>query len=257
MARLLRLPRLVASRRPAPQLDRLSQALSLAVHELRTPLAVVSGYLRMLLHEQAGAITDQQRTVLGAAHESCARVGALIAEMSALGQLEGGDAPVARVRFDLAALIDELASGPIEGDDGSVRCEVRATRPVMVAGDRARLAAGLRALVHAARRERSEPGVILIECSTVPDADQTWATVTIGSATARRSPVDTAPDAAPFDEWRGGLGLALPIARRVIEAHGGALWSAPGGTPRAGCGLRLPVAPSALDDVSNRTQGAV
>ena len=29
-----------------------------------------------------------------------------------------------------------------------------------------------------------------------------------------------------FDEWRGGSGLSLPNARRIIEAHGGRLWSA-------------------------------
>ena len=29
----------------------------------------------------------------------------------------------------------------------------------------------------------------------------------------------------PFDEHRGGMGLALPLARRVIEIHGGRIWS--------------------------------
>jgi signal transduction histidine kinase len=30
---------------------------------------------------------------------------------------------------------------------------------------------------------------------------------------------------APFDEKRGGMGLALPLARRVIEGHHGHIWS--------------------------------
>ena len=44
-----------------------------------------------------------------------------------------------------------------------------------------------------------------------------------------------------FDEWRGGMGLALPVARRVIEALGGAIWSV-GDRPRTGAALRLPLA---------------
>lgn len=43
-----------------------------------------------------------------------------------------------------------------------------------------------------------------------------------------------------FDRWRGGTGLSLPIACRIIEAHRGALWALPGGS-RGACALALPL----------------
>jgi signal transduction histidine kinase len=219
------------------------RALSLAVHELRTPITVACGYLRMLLREQGGPLTDKQRKMLEEADKSCARIGSLIAEMSELGKLEDGQISVPRVPFDLAALIAELASNMHEGNDRGVRLETRAPGPVMVAGDRTRLAAAIGALMHAALRERGEPGVIVVECSTLSDNTQNWALVTIGDAADAKSLADAArATPPPFDEWRGGLGLALPVGRRVIEAHGGALWSAPGDKARSASALRLPLA---------------
>lgn len=219
------------------------RALSLAVHELRTPITVATGYLRMLLREQAGPITDQQRKMLQEADKSCARIGSLVAEMSELGKLEEGLITVPGVSFDLGAMIVELASSMHEGEDRGVRIETRVPGPVMVTGDRTRLAAAIGALMHAALRERGEPGVIRVECTTLSDTNKNWAIVTIGDETDA-NPLDTAARTTlpPFDEWRGGLGLALPVGRRVIEAHGGALWSAATDRPRAASALRLPLA---------------
>ena len=218
-------------------------ALSLAVHELRTPITVATGYLRMLLREQAGPISDKQRKMLEEADKTCARIGALIAEMSELGKLEDGQITRQRMAFELGTLVVELANGMHEGEDRGVRLETRVPGPVMVTGDRARLAVAIGALMHAALRERGEPGVVAVECSTLSDTNQNWAVVAIGDQTEARALADAARDTPPpFDEWRGGLGLALPVGRRVIEAHGGALWSAPGDRARAAAALRLPVA---------------
>jgi signal transduction histidine kinase len=217
------------------------RAMSLAVHELRTPVTVVSGYLRMLLKEQGGPLSEKQRKMLEEAERSCGRIDALVKEMSDLGKLESGDLGLGRQSFDLAALLAELASHMHEGDDRGVHLEVRGTeRPIEVLGDRPRIASALGALLHAALRERGEPGVIVAECSSSGGSPPS-ATIAIGDEGTVRQLVQSTVDGAPFDEWRGGLGLALPIARRVVEAHGGVLWSAHGERPRAGSLLRIPL----------------
>jgi len=217
------------------------RVMSLAVHELRTPVTVVSGYLRMLLKEQGGPLNEKQRKMLEEAERSCGRIGALVSEMSEFGKLESRELPLARQEFDLCALIQELASGMHEGNDRGVRVEARGDQPAMVTGDRTRLAAALRALMHSAVRERGDPGVIVAQFAIVEGSPR-WGVVAIGDASIVASLTAGAQATPPpFDEWRGGLGLALPVARRVIEAHGGALWSADGAQSRAACALRLPL----------------
>jgi K+-sensing histidine kinase KdpD len=233
---------------PLPTLPRV---VSLAVHELRTPVTVVAGYLRMLLREQAGPLNDKQRKMLEEAERSCARLGAVIAEMSELGKLEANELGLARMSFDLAALVAEAAAG-VHDEDRGVRVEIRGTAApagqgqldtgrVMVTGDRARIGAAIRALVHAAVRERIEPGVLVAECNIV----DRWGVVAIGDEallpTLTRdagAAAGTAPSG--FDEWRGGMGLALPVACRVLAAHGGNVWSVVDGAQRAAA-LRLPL----------------
>ena len=223
-----------------PEHSPLHRAMSLASHELRTPLSVVSGYLRMLLREQGGPLTEKQRKMLEEAERSCARMSMLLSEMSDLGKLESGQLQIERRPIDLAALIVELASRMHEGRDRGVRIEVRGTdKPLRIHGDRPRLEAAIGALLHASLRERGEPGVLLAQCST-REGTQPAAVVAIGDEASVRVLAQTSR--APFDEWaRGGLGLALPVARRIVEAHGGGLWAEKGEGPRTGSALWIPL----------------
>lgn len=220
--------------------DLLPRALSLAVHELRTPVTVVAGYIRMVLKEQAGPITDKQRKMLEEAEKSCGRISELVAEMSEMGKLQSGLVAPGRQPVDFAHLIAEVASNMHEGRDRGVTLELRgADIPVMVAGDRPRLAAVVKALLHAALRERGEPSVVVAQLSAASEAGGRWAVFAIGDDEAISGV--TAKPGTSFDEWRGGLGMALPVARRVVEALGGALWSPDGDRPRTGSALRLPL----------------
>ncbi|HEY3886625.1 MAG TPA: histidine kinase dimerization/phospho-acceptor domain-containing protein, partial [Vicinamibacterales bacterium] len=85
----------------APPDPRWPNLLSLSVHELRTPMTVVSGYIRMLLKDRAGPLSEPQRKLLQEAEKSCGRLSELLSEASELVQLEDGRAVVGRQQVDV------------------------------------------------------------------------------------------------------------------------------------------------------------
>ncbi|MGE0594517.1 MAG: sensor histidine kinase [Vicinamibacterales bacterium] len=219
----------------------LARALSLAVHELRTPANVIAGYLRMLLKEQGGPLTETQQRMLGEAERACGRLTALVEEMSELGKLEGGLLDLRARPVNLSALVTEVAGQATEGADRGVTLEVRLpAAPVWVMAEHDRLAGAVRSLAHAALRERGLPGVVVAACTVTPPP-AAWAVVTIGEEGLQPRLLARAVEAAPtLDEWQGGLGLSMPICRRLVGAFGGAVWWAGPERPR-GAALRLPL----------------
>ena len=214
-----------------------TRTMSLTVHELRTPVTVVGGYLRMLLKEQGGPLTEKQKKMLEEAERSCGRINALVNEMSEVGKIESGDIAIATQDVDVSALLIDVAGDMHEGEDRGVRLELHGVdQPMSVTGDRARLAAAFKALFHSAMRERGDPGAILVDCRRQGSGS---IVIRIGDDDTQRA-LDGTPGADPsFDEWRGGMGLALPLARRIITAHGGTIWSAQ--ESRAGAAVQLPL----------------
>jgi signal transduction histidine kinase len=215
--------------------------LSLAVHELRTPASVVAGYLRMLERDTNNPLADPHRKLVGEAARSCTRLIALIAELSELSKLDAGTLVLAHQRFDLFEQLGEVAEGVQEGRDRGVRVDLlgQATGAPM-AGDRARVCAAIGVVLRAVARE--QPG----SCTVVIDrrrssrgGEMNSAVVVIGLEDSVQAAYES--PSGPFDEFRGGLGLALPIARRVIELHGGRMWSPAGDGSRAAALISLPL----------------
>jgi signal transduction histidine kinase len=209
----------------ASEHDAFAKTLSLVTHELATPLSVASGYVRMLLREQAGPINEKQRKMLEEVEHSCARISGLLTEVKELRRLLSNEMTLARETFDFAALVEELASGMHESRDRGVTVQVQSENgPLMVVGDRRQLGEAVKALFRASLRERGEPGVVIAEVARV-SGSQPAALLAIGDEPFRRA-LRSATD-TEFDGWRGGLGVVLPIASRVVAAHGGVLWSTP------------------------------
>jgi signal transduction histidine kinase len=151
----------------APVDPRWPRLLGLAVHEFRTPITVVAGYLRMLLKDRAGAVTDQQRRLLEEAEKSCGRLSALVTEMSELSALEAGTATFNRSTIDLRALLREVADGmpPVPDRDIAIAVETE-DGAASIEGDPVRLRVAFTSIIHALRRELIDsPGFFVREAA--------------------------------------------------------------------------------------------
>jgi signal transduction histidine kinase len=198
--------------------------ISLAVHELRTPAGVVGGYLRMLQRDTDAPLTERQRKMVDEAEKSCARLVTLIAALSEVGKIDDGQVTMSAKPIDVFRLVAEVAEGVHESQDREVRFEVRGPDSgAPMAGDDARLRAAFGAVFHAILREKAGPCTVVAERRLVRESSRSSAVVIVADERCVQAAYD-AP-AGAFDEKRGGVGLSLPIARRVIEAHGGRLSS--------------------------------
>lgn len=79
--------------------------MSMASHQLRTPLTSIKGYLSMVLEEDMGKITPQQRTVLNEAFNSSERMVRLIADFLNVSRLQTGKFVVERNPADVVSVV--------------------------------------------------------------------------------------------------------------------------------------------------------
>ena len=117
--------------------------------------------------------------------------------------------------------------------------------PASIHGDPARLKHALASVLSALRRELVTTDTMVVRQRAATHKARPVEEIVIGDP-GTIAAVDAAdPAALPlFDEWRGGSGLILPVARRVLDAHDGRIWGAPDGR-KAGAKIVLPSAVAA------------
>ena len=210
-------------------------------HELRNMLTVLAGYPRMLLSGRGGPLTEMQRFMVTELEKTAGRLKVLLDEVSDVAAMESGRTTFTSASLDLRRVMsDAIAALP---EDDSYKAEVvlgAGDGAIQVSGDETRLRTAFTALFWSLRRELTESNQLLVRSRMGQFRGKPAEWIAIGDPlriTALESA--TAETLTEFNECRGGAGLRLAVARRVIDHHGGALWS-PGQGTKTGAVVAFP-----------------
>jgi PAS domain S-box-containing protein len=225
------------SRRAIETLRAASEAkdifLTMAAHELRTPLQAARGFVYLArmkgAHQMGGGV---ERALQGLAR-SVDRMAKLVENLLDMSKLQRGELNLEPRIVDLRELLTEVAEH-LQPLDAGQRIDVRIPEGLVLVGDRERLEQVFTNLLSNALRYSPDGGAITVEARQEGE---------LFHLMVRDRGLGIPPDKLRlvFERFGrahgtsyGGLGLGLTIARGIVERHGGRIWAE--STGRAGEG---------------------
>jgi hypothetical protein len=214
-------------------LPTMAQVLSTLAHELRTPVAVSQGYVKLFLDGRLKTQEDVDRA-MKQTQDAIARLAGLCSETGTLASLAESPGPPIKERVAIADLVadlknqQELSNVTWQGDVGS--------RQAIEAGGRHDLTRAVAVVAKTAVDDaRGEPVAV-----NVADGQDGVVRMHVGVSSVMQalSSGPAADGAAPFDVVRGGRGLSVVWAAFILANNRVETWQH--ASARAGVGFLFP-----------------
>jgi signal transduction histidine kinase len=223
-----------------------SSFLAAMSHELRTPLNAVIGFSEMIKKEIFGPLGhNNYREYIADVHACGTHLLELINNILDVSHLDGGGISLQENECDLGAIIaDVLKHLDHQAQNRSVHVVNDVCGPIPVWADSARLHQAILNILANAIKFTPAGGKVMIDASRQPDG--LTLTVTDSGIGMSESEVLTALERFGQVDGRlsrkfDGVGLGLPLAKQLLELHGGKLTieSAPGSGTKVQLALPL------------------
>jgi len=219
------------------EVDRMkSNFIAIASHELRTPVTALQGFHYLLREPGFGSLTEEQRSLLDDIDGCMDALTRVVQQVTDMSLLDMKDLSLAPAATDVRALVTDA----VEGATGMQRTprRLRVTIDVgpdvpNVVVDRERLAQALQNLVANALRFTPDGGEVTVAAALRPETFE---------IAVRDTGIGIAPNefdrvferiyecgsvyhhsSGTVEYGSSGLGLGLPIAKGIVEAHGGTI----------------------------------
>jgi len=216
--------------RQLAELDKLkAEFVSVASHELKTPINVIIGYTQLLQEELYGPLTDKQRKVADVLENQSKTLARLVSQLLDVTRFEAGAGKLDVRPVDLNSMLHQLEQAfQVLADQRGIRFNVVAHDglPGTVHWDADRINEVLGNLLSNAFKFTERGGEVQLTVRTSDQAVQ---------MDVRDTGAGIPPEQLPriFEKFfqadnqgsaaHAGSGLGLAIARTIAEAHGGQL----------------------------------
>jgi signal transduction histidine kinase len=210
------------------ELDKLKdEFVSVASHELRTPMTAIRSYLWLLIDRKKDQLDAESQEYLNIAFNATERLLHLVKNMLTISRIEGNRLELNKEQINLYEIgkmvYDELA---IEIDKKHIARSISEPSMIPVMGDKERLAEVFQNILGNALKFTPTDGKITMTFHT----DETSATISISDTGPGLSAEDIQKLFQKFSMIKssyaksstsGGTGLGLFITKRIINLHGG------------------------------------
>lgn len=195
-------------------------------YEFRTPLTSIGGFAELLQAGVAGELSDQGKEYVTAILDSVARLTDQVENVLDLSQSEAGLLPIQKEKLELLPFVTRVVrEREQEIEAKGLTLDLRGGANLKLEGDRRQLARAISHLVDNAIVATDKGGKILVDLSKKPEGTR----IVISDNGCGMSPEELnrameglRPNADGTGmERRQGLGI--PLARQLVEAHGGTL----------------------------------
>ena len=202
--------------------------LSIAAHELRTPLAILFGQTQLVQRraEREGGMSERNQRSLRTIVDQATRLSSMISDLLDVSRLESGQLQIGNLPLDIGPLVRHIVEETRPMLDKHTLTLVAPNAPLIVSGDAIRLEQVLQNLLSNALKYSPEGGDIhvLVEKSAsrvlVAVRDQG-----IGIPEDALPQLFTRFFRASNAERRliGGVGIGLYVVREIALRHGGTI----------------------------------
>jgi signal transduction histidine kinase len=204
------------------------QFLSIAAHELKTPLTVLLGNAQMMERRarRDEQLPEREVRAVHLIHEQARRLSRMIAALLDISRLEQGKLSIERGRFDLQALVERVVDEVQPGLTAHTVEYLASDEPIIVEGDELRLEQVLQNLIGNAVKYSVYGGMVQVQVARQTD----WASVSVTDH-GMGIPAEDIPHL--FERYYRasnihgdqitGMGIGLYIVKEIVTLHGGSV----------------------------------